>query len=218
MRRLAAALVILGCAEGIPPGPPGGGSPDNGGSTSMPPAPSSPIGSFHLDYFYLPAETDYGGAANTPMTDGNCNTLATVPSAFYFDAISAGVGKLGDGRVLTLLGPCLCQQSPFCFAVDSSSWGYGDTGRPLSPFRSVAVDSQAVEVGMKLWAPALMGRTMPGDPPSGGFVHDGCLTVDDGGADHMHVDFFTGTRSLYQSLSRELGVDLELFPAAGHCL
>jgi hypothetical protein len=220
MRRFVglAALVFWGCAEGIPPEPPAG-PPDNGGSTTPPgSAPSQPLGTFHLDYFYLPSEADYAGAANTPLADASCNTLATVPGAFAFDIVNVGAGRLSDGRVLIYSGqPCFCQQTPFCFSVASSAWGFGTSGRPLSPFRSIAVDSPMVTMGMKVYAPDLAGKTMPGDPPAGGFVHDGCLVVDDGGANHMRVDFFTGTKALYQSVSRELGVDLQLYPAAGHC-
>ena len=68
-----------------------------------------------------------------------------------------------------------------------------------------------------MYAPDLAGKVMPGDPPVGGFVHDGCLVVDDHGADRMHIDLFTGLRSYKQSLSSSLASNLQLYSADGHC-
>ena len=217
MRALLAALTLWGCAVGVPPDAPAG-NPDKGSTPPPDNAPLQPLGTFHLEYFFLPSETDYTGAANVPLADGNCNTLATVASAFAFDVVDVGAGRLSDGRVLLYQGSCFCQQTPFCVSVANAAWGFGATGRPLAPFRSIALDSSMVSMGTRVYAPSLAGKTMPGNPPVGGFVHDGCLVVDDDGADHMRVDVFTGTRSYYQSLSHDLGTDLPLYDGAGHCL
>lgn len=221
MRRFVglAAIVLWGCAEGIPPDQQTGGGPDNGGGSTMPPPSGTAIGTFQLDYYYLPLQSDYGDAPSTPMTDANCSTLATVPATFEIDVVAAGAGMLTDGRVVTSLGPCICAQSPYCFAVAATPWGSGAAGRPLSPFRSIAVQGHTLAVGMKVYAPSLAGVRMPGAPPAGGFVHDGCLVIDDRGADRMRIDLFTGLRSYEQSLSPALGANLQLYPAdAGNCL
>lgn len=74
----------------------------------------------------------------------------------------------------------------------AARWGVGSSGRPLVPFRSVAVDG-SLGVGNALFLPALAGRTLP-DGEGGSFVHDGyVLAVDTGGAvKGSHVDLFVG--------------------------
>jgi hypothetical protein len=214
MRRLLVALAIAGCAEGIPPESATGGS-DNG---SPAPPTSAPLGTFGVDYYYLPYQSDYDAPIQSTMTDSNCNSLAVVPVNFYLDVVDTGAGRLTDGRVLTLAGVCGCQQGMgFCFAVAQTPWGTGAQNRPLAPFRSIAVSGNAIAVGTRVYAPGLAGIRMPGDPPAGGFVHDGCLVVDDHGADRMKIDLFTGLRAYEQSLSSSLASDLQLYPAAGHC-
>jgi len=215
MRRLLVALAIAGCAEGIPPQSATGGGTDNG---SPAPPTSGPIGTFGVNYYYLPYQSDYNAASKSTMTDSSCSSLAVVPVNFYLDVVDTGAGRLTDGRVLTLVGVCTCQQgSGFCFAVAQTPWGTGAENRPLSPFRSIAANGGTLAVGTRVYAPSLAGKVMPGDPPVGGFVHDGCLVVDDHGADRTHIDLFTGLRSYEQSLSNLLASNLQLYPAAGHC-
>jgi hypothetical protein len=221
MRRVLLALAIAGCAEGIPPGSPTGG--DNGGNggngnSGAPPPTTAPIGTFGVDYYYLPYESDYAGPSQSAMTDTSCTTLADVPSNFYQDVVSDGIGRLADGRVLTVTGACSCAQSTTCFAVAQTPWGTGANGRALVPFRSIAVSGHTLAVGTKVYAPDLAGLTMPGTLPAGGFVHDGCLVVDDRGGDRTHIDLFTGLRSYKQTLSGQITTDLQLYPADGYCL
>ena len=216
MRRLLLALAIAGCAEGIPPGPAPGGGTDNGNGS--PPPSSSPLGTFGVDYYYLPYESDYNAASHATMTDSSCNSLAVVPVNFYLDVVDTGAGRLTDGRVLTNAGVCACANAMgFCFAIAQTPWGTGAQNRPLAPFRSIVVNGNMIAVGTRVYAPDLASKVMPGDPPVGGFVHDGCLVVDDHGADRMHIDLFTGLRSYKQSLSSSLASNLQLYSADGHC-
>jgi hypothetical protein len=213
------ALALCGCAEGIPPEPVssgGGGGTDNNPAPTPPPM-GNPLGTFRVGYYYLPYESDYQGANNAQLTDSSCNTIAVVPTNFAWDAVNAGAGRLSDGRVLVVIGACSCLQSPFCFAAAGTPWGSSSKNRPLVPFRSIASDGNTLEVGTRVYAPSLAGMRMPGDPPAGGFVHDGCLVVDDDSADHNHVDLFTGLRSYERTLSGQLATNLQLYPAAGRC-
>jgi len=72
-------------------------------------------------------------------------------------------------------------------------------------------------MGTRLYAPALAGIPMPGGAPEGGFVHDGCLTVDDDGADQHKVFVFAGLREYAGTLAQQISGDVALFPAGGHC-
>jgi membrane-bound lytic murein transglycosylase len=99
-------------------------------------------------------------------------------------------------------------------------WGSGAGGRALEPFRSVAVDRDVIAIGTWLWVAELDGVAMPGDPPWGGFVHDGCvLAADTGGAiDGMQIDFFATLRAYYLIIDGELGLDeISLHEGGARC-
>ncbi len=116
-----------------------------------------------------------------------------------------GGGVLRNGRVLTYSGRCSCPRSP-CYraARRGHRWGTGVRERPLSPFRSVAVDPKHVSIGTTLYIPELDGLTMPGRAPWGGFVHDGCVVADDqgGGVRGRQLDLFAARKGHYRALQR----------------
>ena len=168
-----------------------------------PPPPGAARGIFELTYYWVTAESDFTGTATEPIYDDRCTVLATVPPEFARSLRLEGTGRLVDGRVVNTDGACGCPRSP-CFAeVDRDhAWGYGVQDRALVPYRSVAVDRKVVPIGTKLWVAELDGVAMPGDPPWGGFVHDGCVVATDvgGGIDGAQLDWFVGLRSSYRSL------------------
>lgn len=79
------------------------------------------------------------------------------------------------------------------FEKSAGPWGQSSSGRPLIPFRSVAVDRKRIALGSVLFLPGLAGRVVP-DGTGGSFVHDGyVLAVDEGqGVKGAHVDLFVG--------------------------
>ena len=91
--------------------------------------------------------------------------------------------------------------------VRHQQWGTTGTGRPLQPFRTVAVDPKLIKLGSLLHIPLLEGRTMPGRAPWGGFVHDGCVIADDtGGAIRARkIDLFVGRRGWFLGMSGKPG-------------
>lgn len=133
---------------------------------------------------------------------GGCDAIAEVTKDFAAELELQGTGQLKDGRVLNIEGQCRCEKSP-CFKVTEAKWGTAGTGRPLQPFRTVAVDPKVVKLGSLLYVPLLEGRTMPGRAPWGGFVHDGCVVADDtgGGIDGNQLDLFVGRKGYYLGIS-----------------
>ncbi len=133
---------------------------------------------------------------------GGCEAIAEVTKDFAAELELQGTGQLKDGRILNIEGQCHCERTP-CFKVTEAKWGTAGTGRPLQPFRTVAVDPKVVKLGSLLYVPLLEGRTMPGRAPWGGFVHDGCVVADDtgGGIDGNQLDLFVGRKGYYLGIS-----------------
>jgi len=172
-------------------------------------APGAELGTFQLTYYWVTCEEEFSGTPDTSIYDSSCNELAVVPSAFFDSLRLEGTGKLADGRVLNYAGSCPCATSPCFFEVDAEHpWGVGSMNRALVPFRSIAVDPAVIAIGTPVYVAELDGVQMPGDPPTGGFVHDGCVTADDtgGGINGMHIDFFAALRANYLALDAILGL------------
>ena len=136
----------------------------------------------------------------------NCEPIAEVTREFAHQLRVQGTGKLRDGRVVNIWGHCNCEHSP-CFKVIPHQWGTAGNGRPLQPFRTVAVDRKLIKLGSLLHIPLLEGRVMPGRPPWGGFVHDGCVVADDvgGGIKGKQLDLFVGRRGWFLGMSGSRG-------------
>lgn len=142
-------------------------------------------------------------APKVTLYDGSgCAPVAEVSRGFAAELRMQGTGRLRDGRILNIWGDCACERSP-CFHVTGRQWGNAGNGRPLQPFRTVAVDPKLIRMGSLLYVEALDGRRMPGKAPWGGFVHDGCVAADDtgGGIDGHQIDLFVGRRAYYRALA-----------------
>lgn len=138
----------------------------------------------------------------TTIYNPKCDAIADVSEDFAKALQLQGTGKLKDGRVLNIAGRCSCDRSP-CFQVTPTQWGTAGTGKPLQPFRTVAVDPKVVKLGSLLYVPLLEGRVMPGRPPWGGYVHDGCVVADDTGGhiDGNQLDLFVGRKAYFLGMS-----------------
>ena len=189
------------------------------------------LGKFHVTFYYVVGEDEVPGlakrhehaqvagpsdgavlakGANEPRSavtlfnKRDCRPIATVSQAFAAQASLQGTGRLRDGRIINVAGHCGCDHSP-CFKVTGRKWGTAGNGRPLDPFRTVAVDPRVVKLGSLVYIPALDGVTMPGRDPDGGFKHDGCVGADDtgGGIDGRQLDLFVGKRAFYRALRKK---------------
>lgn len=189
-----------------------------------------PLGQFSITFYYVIGEDEVvakaprSSAANdNAVTDSadttlasidtdpdlvtlyepkGCTAIADVAPEFASQLQLQGTGKLHDGRLLNIAGRCACGHSP-CFHVTPTQWGTAGTGKPLQPFRTVAVDPKVVKLGSLLYVPLLEGRTMPGRAPWGGYVHDGCVVADDvgGGIDGNQLDLFVGRKAYFLGMS-----------------
>lgn len=166
------------------------------------------LGDFQLTFYWIALENDFAGGPTVSLYDRSCNVLATVSNGFADSLRMEGTGRLADGRVLNYAGRCPCRRSPCFVEVDPEShpWGIGVEDRPLVPFRSVAVDPMLFPPGKRLHIQELAGMRMPGNPPWGGFVHDGCVVADDrgGNIDGRQLDFFSAWREHYRELDPAL--------------
>jgi 3D (Asp-Asp-Asp) domain-containing protein len=192
-----------------------------------------PLGQFSITFYYVVGEdeipakplmvaanenrgSDGGDAADsdtrlasitssrvTLYAGGSCEPIADVSNDFAAQLALQGTGKLRDGRVLNIWGACNCNHSP-CFKVIQAPWGTAGTGKPLQPFRTIAVDPKVVKLGSLLYVPLLEGRLMPGRAPWGGYIHDGCVVADDTGGHIMgnRIDLFVGRKAYFVGLGR----------------
>jgi 3D (Asp-Asp-Asp) domain-containing protein len=172
-----------------------------------------------------PAAPPDPDAVMVPIYDGaTCTVLGEVNHRFFAELALQGSGQLKDGRILNVYGHCDCPGAP-CFQVaKASKWGLAGTGRALNPYRTVAVDPKVVPLGKLLYIPALDGLRMPGPPPIGGFVHDGCVVADDtgGNVQGKQVDLFVGRRAYWKGLARRGGSHawarhVQVFDGTGRC-
>ena len=186
----------------------------------------TPLGRFDITFYYVIGEEEVMSklATQKPANDETsselaavqpavetvtlyepktCSPIADVSRQFAQQLRLQGTGKLKDGRVLNIWGACPCDRQPCYKVLKTNRWGTAGTGRPLQPFRTVAVDPGVIKLGSLVYVPLLEGRTMPGRPPWGGFVHDGCLVADDtgGGIKGKQLDLFVGRRAYYHGLS-----------------
>jgi 3D (Asp-Asp-Asp) domain-containing protein len=170
------------------------------------------VGTMWNTYYFLARETDYTGAADTPLNDASCKPIATVSAAFSDSVCVEGSGLLADGRVINYASTCSCGRpcptgGTICYKVLDKfkfPWGMGAANNPLTPLRSFAVDKTLIPIGTVLYAEQWDGVSIPAVDGIGGFKHDGCFLADDvGGAiTGLHYDFYAGTKTMWQALEK----------------
>jgi 3D (Asp-Asp-Asp) domain-containing protein len=177
-------------------------TPDAAGPDAIP---DRLLGEFQLTYYWMASERKSTREREVQLYTKKCKPLVKVSKSFAARLTREGTGKLLDGRTINVSGECRCDHSPCFFAVGRKRrWGVGVYERPLSPFRSVAVDPSRVSIGTILYLPELDGLTMPGRQPWGGFVHDGCVVADDTGGKVTgdQIDLFMAHKPHYRSFYR----------------
>ena len=157
-------------------------------------------GLFRNTYYDFPSEG--GGAKDATLFDPSCKPLATVTRTFHDQVCVQGSGRLGSGATVAFAARgCSCASvcprtgQQICFErLDPARFpsGRGATGGPITPMRSVAVDTAVIPLGTPLYIPELAGLPGPGGAP-----HDGCFVAEDRGMKVVgkQVDVFTGDPS-----------------------
>ena len=127
---------------------------------------------------------------------GGVSRVCRAAQPFRAPASSTMAGSSTSGGTAAATTP-RASRSP------TTQWGTAGAGKPLQPFRTVAVDPRVIKLGTLLYVPLLEGRTMPGRAPWGGFVHDGCVVADDtgGGIDGNQLDLFVGRKAYFLGIS-----------------
>lgn len=179
-----------------------GGAPpavDEGSGTIAPPGPTGgePIvgRAVRITMYHLAAQP-CPDPAQVPLPRCGGGSIALVSAAFRKSAAMQGSARLCDGRVVGVR-----KVSPLCFAVvEGSAWGMTASGRPATPFRSIAVDPKQFPLGRWYFVPELVGVPLPA--PAEGKVHDGCVRADDvgGAVKGALIDFFVGTHGAVDAL------------------
>lgn len=170
------------------------------------------VGQLYNTYYYLAAEADYSGTADTNLNDSSCSAIAKVAAKFSDAVCIEGSGLLKDGRVINYAKKCSCGRACptggiVCYSVLDKAkfpWGMGNKSNPLVPLRSWAVDTSLIPSGTILYAEQWDGVKIPAIGGIGNFTHDGCFRADDvGGAiTGKHYDFFAGTKPMWLALEK----------------
>ena len=172
-----------------------------------------------LRFYWLSLEADYAESVSNNVPRGGACALPAnrwvelytqdgyffgrVPERYACSLKLEGSGLLRDDRVVNYTGPCKFGYGT-CFEqldVAEHPFGRGNKGRPLIPFKSVAIDPRLVPIGEPLYIPEFDGLVLPD-----GSIHDGCVRADDtgGGIKKRKMDFFVVTYGNFRFLLEEL--------------
>ncbi|MCC6521104.1 MAG: hypothetical protein IT373_00445 [Polyangiaceae bacterium] len=174
------------------------------GSAAVDPALAAEV--FRNTYYDFPVERAAAsgkGVARRKLFDADCKTIAEVSQPFHDAVCVQGSGRLQTGETVSFAKrdcPCAaeCPRSGqrICFErLDPARFpsGRGALGTPITPERTVAVDSSVIPLGTVLYIPELHGLR-----DLAGVAHDGCFVAEDRGSrvNGKHVDIFTGDPEL----------------------
>lgn len=170
----------------------------SGGATADAGAPrTAPDELYRNTYYDFPS--DPGGDRSATLFDAACAPIAKVSRRFHDLVCVQGSGRLTTGVTVSFAKRgCACAAvcprtgQQICFdRLDPAGFpfGRGASGRPITPLRSVAVDSAVIPLGSVVYIPAYAGVPRPDGTP-----HDGCFVAEDRGLKvvGLHVDIFTG--------------------------
>lgn len=158
-------------------------------------------GVYRNTYYDFPSEG--AGAEDATIYDASCAPIARVTQTFHDQVCVQGSGRLRAGPTVSFARrDCACAAvcprtgQKICFErLDPARFpsGRGATGGPITPLRSVAVDTSVIPLGTAIYVPELVGL-----PRADGSPHDGCFVAEDRGLKVVgrHLDVFTGDPSM----------------------
>jgi 3D (Asp-Asp-Asp) domain-containing protein len=157
------------------------------------------LGTFRNTYYDFPNERDFEGG-KVSLKGSRCETIREVPRAFYESVCVQGSGMLASGKTVSFSRRnCDCAEvcprtgERICFdALDAKKFpfGRGASGRAITPLYTVAVDSEVVPLGTRVYVPEFRGLPRGIDEKN----HDGCFLAEDRGlrVKGKQIDVFTG--------------------------
>ena len=160
-----------------------------------------PADLFRNTYYDFPAEG--AGAKDATLYDAACKPITTVPRDFHDRVCVQGSGRLASGRTVSFAKrDCACADicprtnQKICFeALDPAKFptGRGATGKPITPLKTIAVDSTVIPLGTPVYVADFAGLPRPD-----GTKHDGCFLAEDRGTRVIgrQIDVFTGDPSV----------------------
>lgn len=163
------------------------------------------VGTFRNTYYDFPNEAEHSGE-RVALKNGACETIASVPRSFHDAVCVQGSGALARGDTVSFAKrDCACAElcprtgQRICYdALDKTAfpWGRGAAGKPITPMRSVAADTNVLPMGTALYIPELDGVGSS----------DGCFVVEDRGlrVQGEHVDIFTGSPAQTASMNAQV--------------
>jgi 3D (Asp-Asp-Asp) domain-containing protein len=156
---------------------------------------------FRNTYYDFPSEG--AGEKDATLFDASCSPIARVTRRFHDQVCVQGSGRLAMGRTVSFARrDCGCASicprtgQHICFeSLDPARFpsGRGATGKPITPLKTVAVDTAVIPLGTAIFVPELAGLPRPD-----GSLHDGCFVAEDRGLKVVgrHIDVFTGDPSM----------------------
>jgi 3D (Asp-Asp-Asp) domain-containing protein len=156
---------------------------------------------FRNTYYDFPKED--AGTKDAAIFDATCKLISNVTRDFHDRLCVQGSGRLSTGETVSFAKRnCDCAElcprtsQKICFErLDPARYptGRGALGTPITPLRSVAVDSSVIPLGTIIFLPEFKGLDLPG-----GGRHDGCFVAEDRGLKVVgrQVDIFTGDPSI----------------------
>jgi 3D (Asp-Asp-Asp) domain-containing protein len=171
-----------------------------------------------LRFYWMVLERDYNepaspnaprsGRSDADRVSENARVDLYTPKGWYLGNFTEKIAwavrlegslLMEDGRVLSYAGKCDYGYGT-CFDqlnVKDHPFGRGAKKRPLTPFKSVAVDQRLIPIGEPIYVPEFDGLVLPD-----GSIHDGCVRADDtgGGIKRRKMDFFVVTYGNFRNL------------------
>ena len=174
---------------------------------------------FRNTYYDFPREG--AGDKDATIFDASCAPIAKVTRRFHDQVCVQGSGRLAMGQTVSFARrDCSCADvcprtgQHICFErLDPARFpsGRGATGKPITPLRTVAVDTTVIPLGTPVYVPELVGL-----PRADGSPHDGCFVAEDRGLKVVgrHIDVFTGdpamTRQWNELMPSNKGVHVRI--------
>lgn len=164
---------------------------------------------FRNTYYDFPKED--AGAKDTALYDATCKLITNVTREFHDRVCVQGSGRLSTGETVSFAKRnCDCAETcprtdqKICFErLDPARFptGRGALGTPITPLRSIAVDSSVIPLGTVVFIPEFKGLELPG-----GGKHDGCFIAEDRGLKVVgrQIDIFTGDPSITSHVNNKV--------------